>query len=180
MNAPAPKSVLQLSSALLITELSKPNATITTVAERLGCTASAISQALSNDPALQQKVLEARLVAAKTGLYLDEKYDSLEKLALDRLEQVLPYVNNPMQLARISQTMNAAKRRAGPQLQDDSGQKTVRILMPKIVEMTLKLSERNEVVQIGDRALVTMPAAQVMKNSQERLAAIPTTLEDII
>lgn len=173
-SSPGPSSSgkLSLSKALLVTELSKPNATPSSVAERLGCTTSAITQALQADPALQQQVMEARLVAAKSGLYLDEKYDKLEKTALEQLEKVLPYVSDPMKLARVAQTMNAAKRRAGPQVAGEGSEsKVVRLLLPRIVEHSIQLGQNNEVVQIGERALVTMPAASVLQQAKEKQAA---------
>lgn len=168
--APAAGAPLQLSKQLLITEMSKPNATPSSVAERLGCTTSAITQALQADPELQKKIMEARLVAAKSGLYLDEKYDALEKTALDQLGKVLPYVTDPMKLARVAATMNSAKRRAGPQVGESTGN-VVKLLLPRIIEHSIQLGSNNEVVQIGERALVTMPAQQLLQKAKEKIAA---------
>lgn len=161
---------ISLSRALLVTELSKPNATPSSVAERLGCTASAITQALAADPALQQQVLAAKLVSAKAGLALDEQYDRIEKMALDQMEKVLPYVSDPMKLSRIAQVVNAAKRRAGPQAPSNGTDKVVSVQLPQAIKSRLQLSAQNEVTQIGERVLVTMPAAQLAAQLKEAQA----------
>ena len=159
---------LQLSRALLVAELSAQGATISSVAERLSCTPSAISQALDAAPELQEEIMKRKLQGAQKGIELDDKYDKLEHTVLTKLEQVLPYVTDPMKLGRLAQTLNAAKRRAGPQVKQASDSQVVTLLLPELIKSKLELSSQKEVVQIGDRVLVTMPAAQVAAQLKDR------------
>ena len=172
---------IALSRALLVAEMSRPGATISSVAERLSCTASAIHQAIQADPKIQQDILEAKVKNAKEGIELDDKYDKLEKKALDQLEKVLPFVSDPMKLARIAQTMNAAKRRGGVAIEQETGQ-VVKLTLPKAITARIELSATSEVVQVDNRPLVTMPAAQLAERlkSKQLEATPPAKLGDIL
>lgn len=160
---------IALSRALIVAEMSRPGATISSVAERLSCTPSAIHQAIQNDEKLARDILEAKVKNARDGIELDDKYDKLEKKALDQLEKVLPFVSDPMKLARIAQTMNAAKRRGGAAVEQETGT-VVRLTLPNAIKARIELSAKSEVVQVDDRPLVTMPAAQLAEKLKARSA----------
>lgn len=177
-------SSLQLSKALLEQELTKPMATVSSVAEKLGCTPSAITQALAGNPELSEKILAAKVSANSQGQVLDALYDSLELKALKKLDTVMPFVTDPMKLARVAEAMNRAKRRGAPELPSEGADVVVRLVLPKMVEKKLHFGSNNEVVQVGDRALVTMPTTALLKLAEERkkekAAELPVKMMEIL
>ena len=78
------------------------------IAAALGCSESYVSQLIAAHPKLQ---------AAKAGLDsayedIDSLYDRIEKRALEELEKRMAVCTKPMELVRIAQAMNIAKRRS--------------------------------------------------------------------
>ena len=79
-------------------------------AAALGITESAISQLLSRDE-FADAVAELRYKNLLSYSERDEKADSIEDRLLKKLNDCIPYLMRPMEIARIYQIINAAKRR---------------------------------------------------------------------
>ena len=156
---------LRLSRALLKQEMIKPGATATSVAELLGVTPSAISQALDASPELKQEILEAKVAKNGIGEALDAAYDKLELKALKKLGQQIDWVQKPMEVAKILQTLNAAKRRGtgGTGQEREVGREVVALQLPKEFVKKLKIGTEGQILEADGRVLSTMPALQVGK-----------------
>jgi hypothetical protein len=140
------------------------------VAQTLGVTEGYISQLLSED-VFRHKVVEARYVALQKHNSRDAKYDELEDDLLERLKATLPMVFAPMQLAKILQTINAAKRRGT----NETGSITqhnmvVNLTLPTaIVERFQVLKDsNNQILEAGAQKLVTIQSGTLLSRIQKQ------------
>jgi predicted transcriptional regulator len=80
------------------------------VAASLGVSQAAISAMLSEE-SFSARLAELRYESLAKHNIRDDKADSLETRILEKLEQSLPMIHKPMELTRVYQVINAAKRR---------------------------------------------------------------------
>lgn len=126
------------------------------VATTLGVTPSAISQLLAQDQ-FAEEVAKARYENLAAHTERDNKYDSLEDQILDRLQQSLSMIFDPMKLVRILQVVNTAKRRgSGVQELPATQQTVVQLVMPTQIINQFTRNGNNQIVKAGDQDLVTM------------------------
>lgn len=138
------------------------------VASSVGCTASYISQLMA-DKEFANAVAMARTTGLSAALDRDEKLDKLEDLVLDKMEQSLPYVTKPMELTRIYQTLNVAKRRAVPATGDLAAtQQVISLTIPIQVVASFQLSQNKEIVEVDGRTLVSLSAKQLQEQLSQR------------
>lgn len=124
------------------------------VAAAVGVTESRISQLLS-DERFAAQVKELRYKSLLNHSERDNKYDDLENLALDRLKSTLGMVFDPMKLARILQTLNAAKRR-GEQVPTDlpNNIPVIPVSLPAILlqQFNTQVNLNNQVISVHQTA----------------------------
>ena len=142
------------------------------VAAALGVTESAVSQMLS-EPEFAAKVSELRYEALQKHNDRDDKIDALEDEVLSKLKESLSLVYRPMELTRIFQTLNTAKRR-GQASPDNSiqHQKIVNLVMPVQIINKFSKTPNNMVLTAGTQELLTMQSGSLLdlhKNRVERL-----------
>lgn len=142
------------------------------VASAVGCDASYISQLMTEDD-FALEVAKLRCENLEEASTRDKKYDSIEDRLLEKLENVLPFMLKPRDILDAISRINAAKRRgANPLTNTDLHQKTtiINLQLPAITLQHFTLNERHEVIEVGKRALVNMPASALMKSLEERSA----------
>lgn len=138
------------------------------IADALGCTEGYISQLISASPRLQE---------AKAGLDsryadIDTLYDRIEQRALEELEKRMAVCTKPMELVRIAQAMNAAKRRSTAPLgalEGGAGKgATVNITIPQQVAVQqFQFNGNNQAIALAsedgvqERALITASTQQL-------------------
>lgn len=138
------------------------------IADALGCTEGYISQLISASPRLQE---------AKAGLDsryadIDTLYDRIEQRALEELEKRMAVCTKPMELVRIAQAMNAAKRRSAAPLgalEGGAGKgATVNITIPQQVAVQqFQFNGNNQAIALAsedgvqERALITASTQQL-------------------
>lgn len=144
------------------------------VASTLGITAGAISQQLSKD------WFKAELAARKSiklDRYskLDDAYDRMEDKVLSKLEQSLPFVTKPSELAHILAKLNGAKRRLGDtsKVQNTPVTQIINIVLPTSVVHKFSRTRDGHVVAVDDKSLVT-----ITSNSMDRLSSSVLEVED--
>ena len=148
-----------------------------------GCTPSYISQLLTDADFVQQlrerkstlgNVAVDNLVSAKNNTH-DSKLDLLEDRAMNKLAQLLPMVTKPMEAMKLFQVLNSAKRKNDLQVVNGNITNTtnnvVVLNLPATVKNKLLVNKNNEVVQVGDRPLVTMDSQLLLKVNREELTA---------
>ncbi len=149
------------------------------VASALGVSVSAISQLLS-DETFAARVAEERFKTLAAHNETDRRIAKIEDMLLERLENVLPYLTDPMKLVAAFTRINAAKRRgsAAPEM-IHSQNVVVSLTIPSIVvnrhtaitNQNITVNALNQVVKAGNQDLVTVQSGNMEKllaASQER------------
>lgn len=146
------------------------------IAELCSVSPSYISQ-LSRQELTVRLIEEVResSAASKAAQVLDDGYDRLEVDLLKKLATSVNFLSKPMEIARVLQTINAAKRRRGPLSQPTGvGAPIVQLIVPVAIQNKIMLSDNNEVLAVDGRNMVTLPAANLStvlekRNEQARL-----------
>lgn len=148
------------------------------VAMALGVEPSRISQLLSQDEFAVQ-VAEARYQnLAKHNIH-DDKVDLLENEILDKLKASLVYVFHPMQLLKVLQVLNAAKRRGASTPESITNTNPVLVLnIPSVVINKFTTNINNQVIEAGNQKLVTIQSGTLMDKIKNSAATrIGTTID---
>jgi len=136
------------------------------VASALGVTPSRISQLVS-DPEFAAQVADLRFKNLSRHNERDNKYDSLEDTLLEKLEDVIPYMVQPMAILKAIATLNAAKRRGSSAPESTINQSTVvNLILPTQVLQQFSLNSANQVIKAGEQELITVQSGR-MKNLLE-------------
>ena len=150
--------------------LSQPNITQADVAKVLNVTESYISQ-ITSTTEFQEKLSAARVQNLKKETEHDDKLSTTEAKALDKVNAMLDYVTKPLEAARIFQVLNAAKRRGATEAEKatviNNHNTVVMLQLPDVVKQKFITNQQNEVVQIGDRPMVTMDSQLLLAKAKE-------------
>ena len=139
------------------------------VASALGVSVSAISQHLS-DPEFAAQVAELRFKTLAAHNETDQRIQKIEDMLLERLENVLPYLTDPMKLVAAFTRINAAKRRgaAAPEMLHTQNV-VVALTIPSVVinkhtvNNNITVNALNQVVRAGTQDLVTIQSGTMEK-----------------
>lgn len=140
------------------------NFTAEDIAAKLGVDAALVIDAIDADENIAFDV--ARV---KHYRQIDNNLDKIESTAASRLLQAVAMETDSMKLLKITTGINQARRRSQGETADftragaSQGKPSVRLRLPKRVEVTHERNLNNEVVSVNDRALVTMPASELLK-----------------
>jgi hypothetical protein len=141
------------------------------VATTVGCDPSYVSQLLGRED-FALKVAEMRCATLEAATTRDNKYDSIEDRLLEKLEDVLPFMMKPRDILDALTKVNAAKRRGAQPLTtvDTSKQVIINLSLPVQIVKNFVQNKQGEVIEVGDRQLINMPAADLMKSLEQRRA----------
>jgi hypothetical protein len=134
------------------------------VAQTLGVTESYISQLLA-DENFRNAVVEKRYNHLQKYNVRDAAYDKIEDKLLDQLEKMLPMLMDPMKIAKVLSTINAAKRRGQSAPESIVTQNTVvQLTMPIAVLNRFKVTKdaNNQIIEAGEQSLVTIQSGSLM------------------
>lgn len=152
------------------------------VAAALGVDPSAISQLMS-DSDFSEKVTEAKFTTLSKYNEHDSSIDSLESKILEKMKETLPYMTKPLELLKSFQILNMAKRKGHSAPESVTTKQTiVNLILPEITLQKFQSNIHNQVVQVGERSLLTMPSRQLLqltevKNVESRIENIPAGAE---
>lgn len=134
-------------------------------AAALGVSAARISQLLSSEE-FSAQVAELRFKNLSKHNERDSKLDSLEDKIIDKLEGSLSLVVRPLELTRMLQVINAAKRRGSstPEAITEK-QQIVQLTMPTNIlnNFTVNVNLNNQVTKIGSQNLLTIQSGTLLK-----------------
>lgn len=147
------------------------------VASALGISESRISQLIA-EPVFAAKLAEARFEALRKHNATDNEYDSLEKTLIEQLKRVASFATKPMEIARILQIINSAKRRGASAPDSITRVKqVVRLSIPIAVVNRFQVNAANQVVEAGiegdSQQLVTMQSGNITRLLNEQAKSIP-------
>jgi hypothetical protein len=140
------------------------------VANTLGVDISTISQLLSQED-FATAVVEKKFESLSKHNERDSHIDSLEDQLLSKMKDCMPFMTRPMEILKAFQVINLAKRKgqtAPESLQ--TKQTVIQLNIPQIVLDKFTANIHNQVIQIGERSLLTIPSGQMMKQLEARNA----------
>lgn len=153
-----------------ILELLGAGASQSQVAMAVGVEESYISQLMAQEE-FRKAVQELRAEAAAKHAAVDARIDSIEDKAWRRIDNLVELETNLMKLLKVAQAANAAKRRTqGVGMAQPATALTVNIALPQAAVVEFTMSTDRQVVDIGGRAMTTMPSKLVQERLKERKA----------
>lgn len=136
-------------------------------AAALGVSPARISQLLSTDSFVEE-VARLRFTTLSKHNDRDERYDASEDKLLDKLEDCIPFMTNPMQIAKVLATVNAAKRRGASTPEQITNQQTIiNLTIPSVLIQKFSININNQVIQTGDQKLVTIQSGTLIDKIKE-------------
>lgn len=132
-----------------------------TVAASLGCSESYISQLLSQE-SFKSRVATLRYESLAAHTQRDNSYDGLEDKLLDKLNDLLPLMQRPIEVLKALQVVNAAKRRGAstPEAMQEK-QSVVSLVMPSAIIQKFTTNIQNQVIQAGNQELLTISSKEL-------------------
>lgn len=149
------------------------------VSSAIGISISRVSQLLS-DPIFAGKVAELRFQHLARHNERDQRADRIEDMLLEKLENIIPYLMDPMKIVMAYTKINAAKRRGSSSPEAITSQTTVVSLnIPSIVvnqhtTQNIQVNTNNQVIKAGSQDLVT-----VQSTNMERLLAASKSTQPV-
>ena len=151
------------------------------VANALGVDISRISQLLS-DETFANKVVERKFESLSKNNERDGSIDQIEDKLIKKLGDCLPFMTRPMEIVKAFSVINAAKRRGQTAPESLTTKQTiVQLNIPQIIINKFQTNVNNQVIQVGEQSLLTIPSGNMAKLSGARHALTvtqPTTLEN--
>jgi hypothetical protein len=137
----------------------------TAVANALGVDISRISQLLS-DETFAAAVVEKKFEALSKHNERDASIDGMEDKLLEQLKYALPMMTRPMEIIRAFAVINAAKRRGQSAPEALTSKQTIlQLNIPQILLQQFTTNVHNQVVQVGEQSLLTIPSAALLKTA---------------
>ena len=142
-----------------------------TVASALGVSVSRISQLLS-DENFSGEVAKLRFENLSKHNERDSKYDDVENTLIDKLDNMLPMMQRPLEILRAIQVINGAKRRGSSAPESITQQNTVvNLMMPAQIMQRFVTNINNQVITAGDQDLLTIQSGTLLNQIKDRVAA---------
>lgn len=132
-------------------------------ARALGCEPSVISYFMSADDSFAQQVADAELLRRHKYNKIDDRWDSIEAKALEKLEEMSEYITQPGALLKLATQANAAKRRGStaPVGTNITNQQIVQLQLPAVMLQAMKMNQQSQIVQAGQQELVTIQSGSL-------------------
>ena len=134
-----------------------------TVASAIGVSVSRISQLLS-ETEFAASVADLRFKNLSKHNERDNEYDRLEDELISKMRDLMPFMVRPMEVARVLQIINAAKRRGSSTPESITNQQTVvQLNMPVSIYQKFTVNANNQVIQAGQQQLITVQSGNMAK-----------------
>lgn len=136
------------------------------VASAIGVSVSRISQLLST-PEFAERVAALRFASLARHNERDQRADRIEDLLLEKLENVIPYITDPMKLVAAYTRINAAKRRGSSSPEAITAQtQVVSLNIPSVVinqhvKQDITVNINNQVIKAGTQDLITVQSSNM-------------------
>lgn len=147
------------------------------VASHLGLSEARISQLMAEED-FRNAVVQKRFERAQQFQEDDVKLDNMERKVVDRLNKAIALCHKPMELARIFETLNRAKRRTDPAASQNQAptQVIVQLNLPTALVQQFRKNGQSQIVEVDGMPLVTAQSTQL---ATMKLAPLEETLESV-
>jgi hypothetical protein len=145
-----------MSTASSVAALLKYNMKRVDIADELGLTPGAITQAAARITTPDEPIPEKHA-------RLDDQYDEIEAQLLTQLKRTIPMLLRPEAITNVLSRINAAKRRGGPLKSQQVAPTVLQLNLPLAIQNRFVLNSLNQVVSAGNQDLVTIPSAAVSR-----------------
>lgn len=139
------------------------------VASCLGVSESLISQFLSQE-SFRTELVKQKYANLVKHNERDTSLDSLEDKLIRKIEQTLPMVFKPLEIAHLFRIINSAKRRGTSSQAPVSAQATViQLTLPVQIIQHFQVNAQNQVIKAGSQELITVQSGrlpQLLENSK--------------
>lgn len=135
------------------------------IAEHLGVTPSAISQAIT-----KYEVREAAAILNKGSRFesIDDSLNDIEEIVTKKLRESVLMMADPMKMLQVLRVVNGAKRRSLAEGQQPNQVNNIAILnLPERATVQYTKNEQNEVIEIDGRPMITMQAGRLLQHVKE-------------
>lgn len=152
------------------------------VASSLGVSESYVSQMMSLDW-FSGMVQEIKFLNLRKHTEMDDKYDDLEDKLLNKLDKLIPFLVRPMDVTRVLQTVNAAKRKgAGNATPGTMNQNIIQLSIPPALFQRFTANVHNQIVEVHNgtgqqNSIVTTSSGSLERLSRETREAGRAELE---
>lgn len=142
----------------------------THVAAALGIDDSYVSQILAED-GVEEQVRSLRAARFGELAAMDERLDTVEEVALRKVEALLPFTTKASEAARIYSLLNAARRKTGAAASNvPAGATILQLNLPPRTQLNFTMAANKEVVEVEGRSMATLPAKSMAKLLETRQA----------
>lgn len=144
-----------------------------------GVTPAYVSQLLDLED-VRDEIALRRAGLLEEALEADTTIERIEKAALKKVEEKLPYVRSAIEAVKIAATLNGMKRKAASTDQgaDVLAAQQVTILLPRAASVNLKINANNQVIEVEGRTMAPLPS-KALPGLQVRMAAIALPVTDV-
>lgn len=145
------------------------------VAKACGVTDGYVSQLMA-DENIRAQVTEAKIGDIEKGLSVDTSIESLEKLSLEKLEKLIPFMSKPRDLLAVFQAMNTAKKKTAELVGSNIGTPTaplVQINISQAAAIAFRMDSVKQVIEVDGRSMTTLPAKLLNARLAERISTRP-------
>jgi len=150
------------------------------VADALGVSPARINQLLESEE-VRAKVAARKISKLTDASKIDSEWDDLETRAMKKMRMSLAMATKPMEIIKILQVANAAKRKAvAADTASANGHAVqVTLVLPGIVHHKFAVAaQTNEIVEIDGQSLVTVSSDTISRMPLREMPNEPKRLQD--
>lgn len=148
------------------------------VAAAVGITESRISQLLS-DSDFANEVTELKFKNLQKHNDIDSCYDTLEQKVLNKLDKSLDLVFRPLELVRVLNVLNTAKRRGQSSPESVVQQSViVNLTIPSQIVQKFSTNINNQVISAGEQTLETIQSSALLEAGDKDVLRITSSSTD--
>lgn len=154
---------------LRILELLGSGLSAEVVASAVGVTPAYVSQLLSEQN-FAEEVTKRRFANLQAATKRDATYDELEDALIAKMQDLLPMMFKPQEVLRAIAVINGAKRRgAGAPEHTQINNTVVNLTLPAPILQQFITNANNQVIEVGNQTLVTMPSHQLLTQIKSKV-----------
>lgn len=136
------------------------------VAMAVGVDISYVSQLLADEDFAKQ-VVQLRFDRLQKASELDQRYEDIEATLVEKLEDCLTYMVDPLKILAAIRVINATKRRGAGIPTAQATSEVATIILPTTIIQQFITNGENQVIQVGDKTLATIGSNVLLEHIEK-------------